>query len=52
MNKTRILAIFLVTTGVFLNYFTGAKIGNFFSGALIAAGIIWLITGKINFKRQ
>jgi len=52
MNKTRILGILLLTLGILImNYFDHKKY-HLLAGILCGAGLIWSITGKIQFKRN
>lgn len=46
MNKTRIIGLLIVLTGVAINYFTNSDTMDFLSGILFGFGIALVITGK------
>ncbi len=49
MNATRIIGVLLLLAGLLLAYFYSKNGFEFVSGAMMGAGVIFLIVGRVNF---
>jgi hypothetical protein len=52
MNKIRLLGLFLFISGLFINSHFENKNADFFSSAMMASGVIWIIIGKFRFGKK
>ena len=52
MNKVRISGILLLIFGIIIMSYFEHKNYHLLAGILCGAGLIWSITGKIQFKRN
>jgi hypothetical protein len=53
LNRIRIIGLFLVATGIILNQLKLENdLADFFMGLFVAAGLVFLITGRITYKSK
>ena len=52
MNFVRILGFLLLIAGIAIGYYFDDKNLHFLSGALIGAGAIWMVLGRIRMSSR